>query len=110
MPSWSYIVDFRDQRERRLAPIREMSPFLSEADRGRWADVQAIVIEKFELDVQYQPAADPQDLGTAACAAVAALDGTARRAHRRGVAVLGARPSMPNGLLSGAPPKSFVES
>jgi hypothetical protein len=52
-PSWSYVIDFRAERERRLAPFGEVAPFLSESDRLRLSDLQAIVIEKLELDVQY---------------------------------------------------------
>src|SRR5207248_5775949 len=50
-PSWSYLVEFRAERERRLAPLNEIAPFLSEADRLSLADLQAIVGEKLELDV-----------------------------------------------------------
>jgi hypothetical protein len=52
-PSWSYVVDFRAERERRLGPFSEVAPFLSDADRARLVDLQAIVAEKLELDVQY---------------------------------------------------------
>jgi hypothetical protein len=52
-PSWGYLVDFRAERERRLAPFGEVAPFLSETDRVRLSDLQAIVTEKLELDVQY---------------------------------------------------------
>jgi hypothetical protein len=52
-PSWSYVVDFRAERERRLGPFGEVAPFLSETDRVRLSDLQAIVSEKLELDVQY---------------------------------------------------------
>jgi hypothetical protein len=52
-PSWSYIVGFRGDRERRLAPFREVASYLSEGDRLRLADLQALASEKFELDVQF---------------------------------------------------------
>jgi hypothetical protein len=52
-PAWSYLVDFQAERERWLAPFREVATYLSEDDRTRLADLQAIVTEKFELDVQY---------------------------------------------------------
>lgn len=52
-PSWGYLVDFRSERERRLAPFNEVAPFLSDVDRGRLSDLQAIATEKLELDVQY---------------------------------------------------------
>jgi hypothetical protein len=52
-PAWSYLVDFRAERERRLAPFKDVVTYLGEADRLRLADLQGIVTEKFELDVQY---------------------------------------------------------
>jgi len=52
-PAWSYLVDFRAERERRMAPFREVTTYLSDADRLKLTDLQAIVSEKFELDVQY---------------------------------------------------------
>lgn len=52
-PSWGYLMDFRAERERRLAPFREVSTYLSDEDRGKLTDLQAIVSEKIELDVQY---------------------------------------------------------
>jgi len=52
-PAWSYLVDFRAERERRMAPFKEVASYLSDLDRARLADLQSIVSEKFELDVQY---------------------------------------------------------
>jgi hypothetical protein len=52
-PAWSYLVDFRAERERRMAPFKEVTTYLSDADRVKLSDLQAIVSEKFELDVQY---------------------------------------------------------
>jgi hypothetical protein len=52
-PSWSYVLDVRADRDRRMAPFREMSTFIPEQDRGRLADLQAIVGEKMELDIHY---------------------------------------------------------
>ena len=52
-PSWSYLVDIRSGRERRLAEFRNVAPFLPEAERARLDDLQAIVLEKYELDAQY---------------------------------------------------------
>jgi hypothetical protein len=52
-PSWSYVLDVRADRDRRMAPFREMSAFISEEDRGRLSDLQAIVGEKMELDIHY---------------------------------------------------------
>ena len=52
-PAWGYLVDFRAERERRMAPFRDVVTYLSEADRLKLMDLQAIVSEKFELDVQY---------------------------------------------------------
>jgi hypothetical protein len=53
MPSWSYLADFRAERERRLNPFRDVVQYLSGEDRARLTDLQAIVSEKMELDVQY---------------------------------------------------------
>jgi hypothetical protein len=52
-PSWSYVLDVRADRERRMAPFQEMSAYLSEPDRLRFSDLQAIVSEKMELDIHY---------------------------------------------------------
>jgi len=52
-PALGYLVDFRAERERRMAPFKEVVTYLSEADRLKLTDLQAIVSEKFELDVQY---------------------------------------------------------
>jgi hypothetical protein len=52
-PAWSYLLDFRAERERRMAPFKEVTTYLSDADRVTLIDLQAIVSEKFELDVQY---------------------------------------------------------
>jgi hypothetical protein len=52
-PSWSYALDVRADRDRRMAPFREMATFIAEQDRGRLADLQAIVGEKMELDIHY---------------------------------------------------------
>jgi hypothetical protein len=52
-PAWGYLIDFRAERERRMAPFREVTTYLSEGDRVKLMDLQAIVAEKFELDVQY---------------------------------------------------------
>jgi len=52
-PAWSYLVDFRAERERRMAPFKEVTTYLTDADRVKLGDLQAIVSEKFELDVQY---------------------------------------------------------
>lgn len=52
-PSWSYLLDFRAERERRLNPFKDVAQYLSDEDRARLVDLQAIVSEKIELDVQY---------------------------------------------------------
>jgi len=52
-PSWGYVLDVRADRERRMAPFREMSTYLSDQDRTRLSDLQAIVGEKMELDIHY---------------------------------------------------------
>jgi hypothetical protein len=51
--SWSFLADIRGGRERRLAPLRNVSQFLSDDERVRLDDLQAIVTEKLELDAQY---------------------------------------------------------
>jgi hypothetical protein len=52
-PSWSFLADLRGGRERRLAPFRNVEPFLSDEDRGRLKDLEAVVTEKVELDAHY---------------------------------------------------------
>lgn len=52
-PSWSFLTDVRGRREQRLAPLRDLEPFLSEADRSRLNDLEAVVAEKVELDAHY---------------------------------------------------------
>jgi hypothetical protein len=51
--SWSYLVDIRGDRERRLAPFERMSRFLAEEERPKLNDLKAIYTEKMELDAQY---------------------------------------------------------
>lgn len=52
-PSWSYLVDIRGGRERQVIQFRSVAPFVVEAERGRLDDLQAIVVEKMELDAHY---------------------------------------------------------
>jgi hypothetical protein len=52
-PSWSYVLDVGADRDRRMAPFREMSTFISEPDRGRLMELQAIADKKMELDIHY---------------------------------------------------------
>lgn len=52
-PAWGYLISFRAERERRMAPFKEVQTYLAEGDRAKLGDLQAIVSEKFELDVQY---------------------------------------------------------
>ena len=52
-PAWSHLVDIRGGRERRLAPLNEVRAYLAEGERPRLEDLQAIMIEKIELDAQY---------------------------------------------------------
>jgi hypothetical protein len=51
--SWGFLADIRGGRDRRLAPLRNVSQFLAEDERPRLDDLQAIVTEKLELDAQY---------------------------------------------------------
>jgi hypothetical protein len=52
-PSWGYLAGFRAELARRVAPFDGLAPFLSEPDRVRLSNLQAIVTEKLELEVQY---------------------------------------------------------
>jgi hypothetical protein len=52
-PSWGYLAGFRAELARRIAPFEGLAAFLSDADRVRLANLQAIVTEKLELEVQY---------------------------------------------------------
>lgn len=52
-PSWGYLAGFRAELARRVAPFDRLAAFLSEPDRVRLANLQAIVTEKLELEVQY---------------------------------------------------------
>jgi len=52
-PSWSFLSDIRGGRERRLAPFRDVSQFVSEDDQTRLKDLETIVTEKLELDAHY---------------------------------------------------------
>jgi hypothetical protein len=49
-PSWSYLFDIRGSREQRMLPLQHVAQFLSEEERVRLADLQAIFAEKTELD------------------------------------------------------------
>jgi hypothetical protein len=52
-PSWGYLAGFRAELARRVAPFQGLAAFLSDADRVRLSNLQAIVTEKLELEVQY---------------------------------------------------------
>ena len=52
-PSWSYLVDAHSGRERRLSAFHHIQAFIPDADRGRLADLQTLVIEKMELDAHF---------------------------------------------------------
>ena len=52
-PSWAFLADLRGGRARRLAPFRNVEPFLSDEDRDRLRDLEAVVTEKVELDAHY---------------------------------------------------------
>jgi len=52
-PSWSFLPGISGDRERRLAPFRNVAQFVSEDDQDRLKDLEAIVTEKLELDAQY---------------------------------------------------------
>jgi len=51
--SWSYLLDVRSGRDRRLAPFARLAPFLAEEERPLLEDLKAVYTEKLELDAQY---------------------------------------------------------
>lgn len=51
--SWARVADVRSDLDRRLAPFRTVSPFLDPAERGRLADLEAIVVEQTQLEANY---------------------------------------------------------
>ena len=53
MPSWSYLVDVRSGRDRKLEPFGRLAPFLGADERPRLDDLKVILTEKLELDAQY---------------------------------------------------------
>lgn len=52
-PSWSFLADVRAGRERALAPIRRMEPYLAGEEKQKLGDLSGILLEKMELDAQY---------------------------------------------------------
>jgi hypothetical protein len=46
-------VEVGSDARRRLAPIRSLQAFVSEAEQTRLEDLAAIVSEKYQLDVHY---------------------------------------------------------
>ncbi|MEP6994438.1 MAG: hypothetical protein ABI968_07960 [Acidobacteriota bacterium] len=52
-PSWGYLIDVRNGRDRRLSPFARLAPFLGADERPRLDDLMAILTEKLELDAQY---------------------------------------------------------
>lgn len=51
-PSYGYLVD-AGGTARRLAPLRGLQPFVSDAERARLEDLAAIVDERHQLEVSY---------------------------------------------------------
>jgi hypothetical protein len=49
-PSWTYVLNSRGNRAPVLDRIDRLTPFADEADRGRLADLRAIVDDKADLD------------------------------------------------------------
>lgn len=52
-PSWSYVINPRVGRDRRLAPLRDVAPFVADSERERLDDLNTLVNEKLELDAHY---------------------------------------------------------
>ncbi|HEV3140859.1 MAG TPA: hypothetical protein VGY57_10100 [Vicinamibacterales bacterium] len=52
-PSWSYLVDAHSGHERRLSAFHHIEAFIPDQHRDRLADLQTLVIEKFELDAHF---------------------------------------------------------
>ena len=47
---WAYLTDVRTEQDRRVAPLRNLSSFVPEADRARLDVLESVVLEKVELD------------------------------------------------------------
>jgi len=52
-PSWAYVVDIETAGRHRLSPLRGLQAFVADADQARLDDLEAIVTEKYQLDVQF---------------------------------------------------------
>jgi hypothetical protein len=52
-PSWSHLVEVGGDARQRLAPLRGLQAFVSDAERSRLEDLAAIVSEKHQLDVHH---------------------------------------------------------
>jgi hypothetical protein len=52
-PSLSFLADVRAGRERALAPIHRMEPYLGEDEKQKLHDLSGILQEKMELDAQH---------------------------------------------------------
>ena len=53
-PSWSYLLDVRSGRDRKLTPCGRIREFVPAEERDRLSDLVSILIEKLELDAQYR--------------------------------------------------------
>ena len=51
--SWSYLVDMRSDRDRRIAEFDSLRSFMDEADRQRLEQLQTLLVKKIELEAHY---------------------------------------------------------
>jgi hypothetical protein len=52
-PSWSYVFDVRADRERALAPFRQVSAYVTAEEKGKVDDLMSLYTDKIELDAQW---------------------------------------------------------
>jgi hypothetical protein len=51
--SWSYLVDMRSDRDRRVAEFESLRSFVDDADRERLEHLQTVLVKKIELEAHY---------------------------------------------------------
>lgn len=52
-PQWSYLIDLRGGRDRRLLSFARITQFVKEDERTRLEDLRTLFVEKLELDAHY---------------------------------------------------------
>lgn len=52
-PQWSYLIDLRGGRDRRLLSFARITQFVKEDERARLEDLRILFVEKLELDAHY---------------------------------------------------------